>query len=243
MRSGYRTVVGVAAPRRRRARRLQPRPHARAVVERPSRRPPASCASRRPACATASSPPACGSPSSPSTACSAAAAPSRAGATGRRRGALRSFADLRTGDIVVHEDHGVARFAGFDTKTVAGVIRDYLQLEFAGTDKRLHARRPAGEDQPLRRRGRCAPARSASSAASRGRRSRPAPGARPRSWPASCSTSTPSARRRQGHAFPEDSEWLREFEAALPVAGDGRPARGDRARQDATWSARSRWTA
>jgi transcription-repair coupling factor (superfamily II helicase) len=32
-----------------------------------------------------------------------------------RRGALRSFADLRTGDIVVHEDHGVARFAGFET--------------------------------------------------------------------------------------------------------------------------------
>ena len=40
--------------------------------------------------------------------------------------ALRSFADLRTGDIVVHEDHGVARFAGFETKTVAGVTRDYL---------------------------------------------------------------------------------------------------------------------
>jgi transcription-repair coupling factor (superfamily II helicase) len=52
-----------------------------------------------------------------------------------RRGALRSFADLRTGDIVVHEDHGLARFAGFDTKTVAGVTRDYLNLEYAGTDK------------------------------------------------------------------------------------------------------------
>ncbi|MGH3051085.1 MAG: CarD family transcriptional regulator, partial [Gaiellaceae bacterium] len=52
-----------------------------------------------------------------------------------RRGALRSFAELRTGDIVVHEDHGVARFAGFDTKTVAGVTRDYLNLEFAGTDR------------------------------------------------------------------------------------------------------------
>jgi len=47
-------------------------------------------------------------------------------AGGRRRGALRSFTDLRTGDIVVHEDHGLARFAGFDTKTVAGVTRDYL---------------------------------------------------------------------------------------------------------------------
>jgi transcription-repair coupling factor (superfamily II helicase) len=30
-----------------------------------------------------------------------------------RRGVLRSFAELRTGDIVVHEDHGIARFAGF----------------------------------------------------------------------------------------------------------------------------------
>ncbi|HUB76613.1 MAG TPA: CarD family transcriptional regulator, partial [Solirubrobacteraceae bacterium] len=44
----------------------------------------------------------------------AAEVPSRAG----RRGVLRSFAELRTGDIVVHEDHGIARFAGFDTKTV-----------------------------------------------------------------------------------------------------------------------------
>src|SRR5579875_959124 len=53
----------------------------------------------------------------------------------RRRGALRSFAQLRTGDIVVHEDHGIARFAGFDTKTVAGVTRDYLYLEYAGSDR------------------------------------------------------------------------------------------------------------
>jgi transcription-repair coupling factor (superfamily II helicase) len=52
-----------------------------------------------------------------------------------RRGVLRSFAELRTGDIVVHEDHGVARFAGFDTKTVAGVTRDYLNLEYAGSDR------------------------------------------------------------------------------------------------------------
>ncbi len=52
-----------------------------------------------------------------------------------RRGALRSFTDLRTGDIVVHEDHGVARFAGFETRTVANVTRDYLYLEYQGDDK------------------------------------------------------------------------------------------------------------
>ncbi|HEX3451687.1 MAG TPA: CarD family transcriptional regulator, partial [Solirubrobacteraceae bacterium] len=48
------------------------------------------------------------------------------GRGGARRGALRSFAELRAGDIVVHEDHGVARFAGFETRTVANVTRDYL---------------------------------------------------------------------------------------------------------------------
>src|SRR5207253_2168743 len=52
-----------------------------------------------------------------------------------RRGLLRSFTELRTGDIVVHEDHGVARFAGFETRTVADVTRDYLYLEYQGDDK------------------------------------------------------------------------------------------------------------
>ena len=54
---------------------------------------------------------------------------------GARRGALRSFTELRAGDIVVHEDHGVARFAGFETRTVADVTRDYLYLEYQGDDR------------------------------------------------------------------------------------------------------------
>ena len=33
------------------------------------------------------------------------------------------------------ELHDPQTFAGFDTKTVAGVTRDYLNLEYAGTDK------------------------------------------------------------------------------------------------------------
>ena len=57
------------------------------------------------------------------------------GPGGSRRGALRSFTELRTGDIVVHEDHGVARFAGFETRTVANVTRDYLYLEYQGDDR------------------------------------------------------------------------------------------------------------
>ncbi|MDX6435574.1 MAG: hypothetical protein QOK34_408 [Gaiellaceae bacterium] len=55
----------------------------------------------------------------------------------RRSGgrALQSFADLRTGDYVVHEDHGIGKLLGFETKEVAGVTRDYLLLGFRGDDR------------------------------------------------------------------------------------------------------------
>ncbi|HUG65398.1 MAG TPA: transcription-repair coupling factor [Gaiellaceae bacterium] len=49
--------------------------------------------------------------------------------------ALQSFADLRVGDYVVHEDHGVGKLLGFETKDVAGVTRDYLFLAFRGEDR------------------------------------------------------------------------------------------------------------
>ncbi len=59
--------------------------------------------------------------------------PPRERRTGGR--ALQSFADLRTGDYVVHEDHGVGKLIGFETKEVAGVTRDYLFLGFRGDDR------------------------------------------------------------------------------------------------------------
>ncbi|MDX6580926.1 MAG: hypothetical protein QOI10_110 [Solirubrobacterales bacterium] len=59
----------------------------------------------------------------------------RAAAPAPGGGRMATFADLRVGDYVVHEDHGIARFAGFETKTLAGVTRDYLELEYRGEDK------------------------------------------------------------------------------------------------------------
>ena len=54
----------------------------------------------------------------------------------RRLGrALATFADLRTGDYVVHEDHGVGKLLGFETREVAGVTRDYLFVAFRGEDR------------------------------------------------------------------------------------------------------------
>jgi transcription-repair coupling factor (superfamily II helicase) len=51
------------------------------------------------------------------------------------RAKLAAAVELRVGDFVVHQDHGVARFSGFDTKTLAGVTRDYLELSYRGGDR------------------------------------------------------------------------------------------------------------
>src|SRR5262249_56586360 len=62
--------------------------------------------------------------------------------------ALQSFADLRTGDYVVHEDHGVGRLLGFETNTVAGITRDYLLLAFRGEDSLYVPHEPPGHVSP-----------------------------------------------------------------------------------------------
>jgi transcription-repair coupling factor (superfamily II helicase) len=133
----------------------------------------------------------------------------------RRRGVLRSFADLRTGDVVVHEDHGLARFAGFDTKTVANVTRDYLELEFAGTDKVFmpvdqlaKISRYVGADgahPPLSKLG----GTRWETLKSRARRAA-------QELAGELLNLYAERRRRSGHAFDPDSDWQREFEDAFP---------------------------
>ena len=59
----------------------------------------------------------------------------QAAAPAQARHRIAAAIELRVGDLVVHEDHGIARFSGFDTKTLAGVTRDYLELEYRGGDK------------------------------------------------------------------------------------------------------------
>jgi transcription-repair coupling factor (superfamily II helicase) len=133
----------------------------------------------------------------------------------RRRGALRSFADLRTGDIVVHEDHGIARFAGFETKTVAGVTRDYLYLEYQGDDrvfvpsdqlaKISRYVGAGGSHPPLSKLG----GKSWETMKARARRAA-------QELAGELLNLYAERRRRTGLAYPPDSDWLREFEAGFP---------------------------
>jgi transcription-repair coupling factor (superfamily II helicase) len=45
------------------------------------------------------------------------------------------FDDLAPGSYVVHRQHGVAKYGGMVTRTMAGATRDYLLLEYRGGDK------------------------------------------------------------------------------------------------------------
>jgi len=138
-------------------------------------------------------------------------APARVG----RRGVLRSFAELRTGDIVVHEDHGIARFAGFDTKTVANVTRDYLYLEYAGSDRvfvpvdqlaKISRYVGAGGDHPpLSKLG----GTRWETLKARARRAA-------QELAGELLNLYAERKRRQGFQFAVDTDWQREFEDAFP---------------------------
>jgi transcription-repair coupling factor (superfamily II helicase) len=135
--------------------------------------------------------------------------------TGRQRGALRSFTELRTGDIVVHEDHGVARFAGFETRTVANVTRDYLYLEYQGddrvfvpTDQLAKISRyvgAGGEHPPLSKLG----GTRWDTMKARARRAA-------QELAGELLGLYAERRRRTGHEFEADSDWQRDFEERFP---------------------------
>ena len=139
----------------------------------------------------------------------------RAGPSAMGGTTITAFTDLRTGDAVVHEDHGIARFTGFETKTVAGVTRDYLELEYRDEDRvfvpsdQLHKiSRYVGADAgdpPLSKLG----GKQWEQMKMRARRAAEA-------LAGDLINLYAERKRRAGYAFPADGEWQLAFEAAFP---------------------------
>lgn len=48
---------------------------------------------------------------------------------------LDPFTDLKAGDYVVHESHGIGKYLGIETLVVNDQKRDYLNIKYGGTDK------------------------------------------------------------------------------------------------------------
>ncbi|MBC7811734.1 MAG: transcription-repair coupling factor [Burkholderiales bacterium] len=54
--------------------------------------------------------------------------------TRRARTPESAYTDWEAGDYVVHEDYGIGRFSGMRRRTIENVQREYLVVEYAGTD-------------------------------------------------------------------------------------------------------------
>ena len=130
--------------------------------------------------------------------------------------ALASFSDLRTGDYVVHEDHGIAQLLGFETQ---GGRRRHPRLPAARLPRRRPRLRPARADRQGLALHRRRLARADALQARRQGLGQPqdaAPASTCARWRASCSSSTPSARRAPGVAYDVEQEWIERLEAEFP---------------------------
>jgi transcription-repair coupling factor (superfamily II helicase) len=128
-------------------------------------------------------------------------------------GAAIAYADLNPGDFVVHHRHGIGRFEGLVSRTLAGVERDYLLVAYAGqdrlyvpTDQLAAVRKYTGGEAPrLSRMGGADWQRTRSSV---------------RRAVAAVAEEVISLHRTRlaavGHAFDPDTPWQREMEQAFP---------------------------
>src|SRR5262249_17847115 len=61
--------------------------------------------------------------------------PQRRGRQGRAADLLPSLAELKSGDFVVHVDHGIGLYRGLKHLNVADTEGDFLHLEYQGGDR------------------------------------------------------------------------------------------------------------
>ena len=130
-----------------------------------------------------------------------------------RRTPSSGYEDLNPGDYVVHRHHGIGRFDGLISRTIAGVERDYLLIVYAKddrlyvpTDQFAAVRKYTGGESPrLSRMG------GRDWAATRSKVRREA------SVLADHVVAVHRARAAaQGHAFAPDTPWQREIEESFP---------------------------
>ena len=48
---------------------------------------------------------------------------------------ITHFRDIKPGDYVVHENHGIGKYLGVETLEVGGIHKDYLHIKYGGDDK------------------------------------------------------------------------------------------------------------
>ena len=52
----------------------------------------------------------------------------------KNKDALSSLADVKPGDYVVHQSHGIGMYAGIQRLEVQGATKDYLKIQYSGSE-------------------------------------------------------------------------------------------------------------
>jgi transcription-repair coupling factor (superfamily II helicase) len=138
-------------------------------------------------------------------------------ARGKGRGVrsfLSDFRDLKIGDLVVHQDHGVGRFEGLQTLDVGGLELEFMVLSYQGGDK---LKVPIEVFDRVQKHASAEGARPALDRLGSGhwdkvkRRVKRAM----RDMAAELLRLYAERKARPGHSFSAESPWQREFEAAF----------------------------
>ena len=128
---------------------------------------------------------------------------------------LESYADLSVGDLVVHEYHGIGRFAGIVQMKVDGADKDYVKICYAGSDvlyvpatqlDLVSKYIGAGEDRPVK---------LSKMGGTDWTRAKSRAKAAAKEMAGELIALYAERKRRPGHAFAPDSPWQAEFEDAF----------------------------
>ncbi|MCL2546533.1 MAG: transcription-repair coupling factor [Oscillospiraceae bacterium] len=149
----------------------------------------------------------------------------------RKRGSSRkdsrqrvaSYADLTPGDLVVHDLHGIGRFVGIEPIEVDGVRRDYIKIQYAGTDslyvpvtqlnmvsKYIGAGAGGGDDEKASK------IKLSKLGGEAWQRAKNRAKESTKELAADLIKLYAERMRKKGFAFEADSEWQKEFEEAFP---------------------------
>ena len=130
------------------------------------------------------------------------------------RSFLSDFRDLRTGDLVVHEDHGIGRYAGLEVLEVGGTRREFMVLTYKGGDR---LKVPVDGFDRVQRYSSSEGARPSVDQLGSGQWEKVKTRVKKamRDMAAELLRLYAERRARPGHAFTAESPWMREFEEAF----------------------------
>jgi transcription-repair coupling factor (superfamily II helicase) len=136
---------------------------------------------------------------------------------GRRRGLrsfLSDFRDLKVGDLVVHEEHGIGRFLGLETLELGGTARELMVLGYQAGDK---LKVPVEAFDRIQKYASAEGARPAVDRLGSGawEKTKTRVKKAMRDMAQELLKLYAERKARPGHAFAGESPWQREFEAAF----------------------------